>query len=375
MRKHGNIKAEQRNSLIRNDRGMALLMTLMVMTILVTGALELNRQMRAAVIATADARDRLTLNQMAASAIHAGMALLVRDKTQGAVDSIQEDWANPEKIAELLGNIPFETGKVSLVISDEMAKIQVNALVDFPKGAHFNDSQKIMWDRFLRLMAESKEDDLPDDENIRPGAIINSIKDWLDSGDDDATTGLNGAESDYYQGLDPPCTPANGPFTHVDEVMQVKGVRDMLEAIGGQQNFGDYLTVYGMTRSQQTVDKKNFTFAGKININTADLPVLVALVPSENPEYAQSIFNYRNEKEDGEYIHDLSSTTWYKNAPDLPGDLTIDPKLYTTSSDFFRLTSTAELNDLKQTVTAVVYREQAKKTGKWTCKILSWYTE
>ncbi len=48
--------------------------------------------------------------------------------------------------------------------------------------------------------------------------IINSLKDWLDSGDDDAITGLSGAESDYYEGLEPPYSCKNGPMDNLGEV-------------------------------------------------------------------------------------------------------------------------------------------------------------
>lgn len=357
-----------------NNKGMAMLITLAIITLLITGALELNRRVRAAVVATAAARDRLILSEMAASGVQAMMAMLIKDKKTSGVDSIQEDWANPEKIGEVLQAIPFEKGRVGVQVQDELGKIQVNALVDFPKGRHFNESQKIMWDRFTRNLLARDEEAF---EGIEAPAIINSVKDWLDSGDDDAITGLSGAEDDYYQGLDPPYSPANGPFTHVEELMRVKDITPELfagaEGLGGIENF---MTVYGMTLSQTTVDHRNYAFEGKININTAPLPVLIAMVPSENSDYAQSIYDYRGEKnEEGDYIHDLSSPTWYKNAPDIPSDLTIDPRLITVSSDFFRIRATAELDSMKMAATAIVHREQAPKTGKWMCRILNWRTE
>ena len=348
---------------------MALLITLTIVTLLITGALELNRRVRAAVVSTAVMRDRLTLSQMAATGVHAAMAMLIKDKLETNNDSIQEDWADPEKIAEVLADFPYEHGKIGFSIQDELSKIQVNALVDFPKGRHFNESQKIMWDRFIRLLL-SQNEEMTEDE---AAGIVNSIKDWLDSGDDDATTGLTGAEAEYYQGLDPPYRPGNGPFTDIDELMLVKGITPELfqgaEArLPGAETF---LTVLGMTQAPQPVERKQYTFEGKININTADLPVLMAMMPSENPEYAQAIYDYRNEKADGEFVNDLTSGTWYKNVPEIPGDFTIDPKLITTSSDFFRIQSTAELQETQMTLTVVVHREQGKN-GKWICRVLSW---
>ncbi len=381
---------------VDNSRGMALLITLTVITLMIAGALELNRRVRAAVEATASARDRQTLTQMAYAGVHVAMSMLIKDKTQSPIDSIQEDWADPGKIAEVLAEIPLEKGRMTFSITDELGKIQVNSLVVFPKGQHFNETQKIMWDRFTRnLIAQTVA---PDDREKNPdmdaAAIVNSVKDWLDSGDDDATTGLSGAESDYYESLDPPYKAANGPFRHIDELMMVKGITPelfsgakqsgesgqdlsagMTGAVKDAGGLGKYMTVHGMTRAKAKSEDRDFVFAGKININTADLPVLIAMMPSENTDYAQAIFDYRNEKEDGNFVNtDLASPTWYKNVPDIPGDLQIDPNLIAVSSDVFRIKATANLNDTEMSLNVVVQREQDKKR-RWTCRILEWQLE
>ncbi|WP_373498070.1 general secretion pathway protein GspK [Desulfococcus sp.] len=348
---------------------MALLVTLSIITVLIAGGLELNRRVRAAVVDTAATRDRLTLTLMASSGIHAAMAMLIKDKSESPVDSLQEDWANPEKIAEVIADIPFDAGQIGVTIIDELGKIQVNALIDFPKGRHFNESQKIMWDRFTRLLIAQDEETFKD---VEATAIINSVKDWLDSGDDDATTGLNGAEAEYYQGLDPPYMPANGPFMDINELSRVKGIIPELFRGTGPAGLEPYVTVYGMTQVPQEVDGKDFSYEGSININTADLPVLIAMMPSENTDYAQAIFDYRNEKDGETFVHDLSGDGWYKNVPEIPSDFTIDPKLIRNSSDVFRIQANAQMNDIQETVTAVIQREQEKKTGKWTCRILRW---
>ena len=122
-----------------------------------------------------------------------------------------------------------------------------------------------------------------------------------------------------------------------------------------------------------TADSNNFTYEGKININTADIPVLAAILPSGNEELAQAIYDYRQETSDSEYIHDLSSVIWYKNVPGL-SDIEIDSNLITTTSDFFRIESVATLHDMKTKITAVVKRERNKKTGKWGCRVLRWET-
>jgi general secretion pathway protein K len=352
--------------ILNDNRGIALLITISVTTILVAAALEYNRRARFAVISTAAMRDHFTMTNMAASGVYAAMALLVKDKSESNVDSLQEDWANPEKIDEILEEISFDRGKLSVTITDELSKIQVNALVTFPDSRGFNQSQVLLWDRYLRYIGS--EDQLKDDSD--PVAIVNSVKDWLDSGDDDATTGLSGAESNYYEDLDPPYASRNGPIPDLNELLLIKGITPELY-YGSEESPGlsQYMTVHGMRLGTGTT----FNWPGRININTADLPVLAALLGVENEDMVQTLYDFRQEIEAGKDVNDISSTKWYKEIPGL-GDITMDPKLITTSSDVFRIESEAAIENIKSYVTAVVQRIQTPQSGKWTCKILSWQT-
>jgi general secretion pathway protein K len=354
-------------TVLTNNRGIALLITISIMTVLIAGVLEWNRKVRKSVVVSATARDRVTLSHMAASGVHAAMTMLIKDKMDSDSDSLQEDWANAEKIDEAVRQIPFEDGAVTFKITDEFGKIQINALVQYPEGQQFNEAQRGLWDRFLRLLPAPEN--YQEDED--PNAIINSIKDWLDSGDDEAITGLSGAESGYYQGLDPPYTCRNGPFHHLGELALVKGLTaDLLNGAGGIPGISQHVTVHGITNT----DEKKFTFEGKININTAELPVLTALLPSDSQDIAQAIYDYRLETNDRAYIHDLSKPNWYQNVPGA-GGLQIDPDLITTQSDIFSIDADASLHDMRIKVTAVVQREKDKKSGRWGCRVLNWQTK
>jgi len=355
------------NKHCQNHRGVALLLTLTVITILVATGLQLNREMRQAVAASAVSRDRLTLSQMAASGIHGAMALLIADRVENQTDSLQEDWADPEAVSAALADLTFEAGKVSVNIFDERARIQINALVNFPEGREFNPAQRALWERFAERLLSLAEEDSGDSDPI---TIINSVKDWLDSGDDDAITGLSGAESSYYKDLDPPYECKNGPFDDLSEVALVKGVTpELFYGWGEILGLSNYLTVYGVSKAENN----HFTYDGKININTAELPVLAALLPSDVENSAQALFDYRVEKEGDAYRNNLTSPTWYKNVPGFSG-IDIDANLITVSSDIFRIVSTAAQNDIKVTLTAIVERRQDEKSGKWYCKILNWQT-
>jgi general secretion pathway protein K len=343
---------------------MALLITLAVITLLVAVSLELNRRARNTVFAAAATRDRFALSQMLMSGMHAAMAMLVEDRRQTQVDSLQEDWANPETVAALMQTLNFEDGQLILQISDERSRIQVNALVRFPEGRDFDVYQPNLWRRFLGAAFLAREQtEISDPVNT----IINSLKDWLDSGDDDAVTGLTGAESDHYQDLEPPYAARNGPLPHIAELLQVQGVTPELfygsDEVPGIVNF---LTVSGMTQG----NGNGAFFDGRININTAELPVLASLLNESDAALATAIDAYRLEKKGEVFANDLSNVGWYKNVPGA-GDITIEESMITVRSDLFRISASAALQEMKMDLTAVVRRELDPRTGQIRCRILS----
>jgi general secretion pathway protein K len=353
---------------MRDSRGVALLITLSVTTLLVTMGLEFNRRTRYELIAAAAARDYLTMTEMARAGVHVAMAILAKDKTQNDTDTPMDDWANPEKIAEVLKAFPFETGQLALVIEDELGKIQLNALVTQPNGQQFNESQRSLWERFLQFYADRKDLKLDFKDDREPQAILNSLKDWLDSADDEAITGLSGAEASYYMDQEPPYPCRNGPLTDLNELLLVKGITpELYYGTREVPGIARYLTVYGMAPGEGT----SFNFPGRINLTTAELPVLFALLPAENRDLVEAIDEVRRDIAAGKQTLDLKSPNWLNQIPGL-GEVKLDPKLITMSSDTFRVESTATLHDATATITAIVQRVQTPQSGKWGCRLLSW---
>jgi general secretion pathway protein K len=351
-----------------NEKGIALLVTLGVVTVLVTVALALNRSTRLEVESAATSRDRVALDQAALGGLSAAMAILVKDKADTQIDSVQEDWANPEKVGEVVALTAAEGIETTVAITDETSFIQVNALVNFPEGKEFNTLQRHLWERFLGALFLGKEDYGEEEA----GTVINSLKDWLDSGDDDAITGLSGAESDYYEELDPPYNAGNGPLKDIEELTRVKGItKELFNGSDGMPGFAQFMTVQGAASSG-----KGVTFSGKININTASLPALAALLPPEDVELASTLYEYRMEKKDDgiAFAHDLAGPKWYTQAPGC-ADLKIDANLITTSSDLFRIEVTARNSRQSYRIQCVVQRVKHPKTGQWECKPIAWETD
>ena len=145
--------------------------------------------------------------------------------------------------------------------------------------------------------------------------IADAVLDWLDEDDDPREFGV---EYDYYEGLEPPYTPTNGPFRSVEELMLVRGVTPDLmfgmdtnrnglldthemaggtgiQAPTGDETFGDtsrgwapYLTLYGA--------EKNYNSQGfpRVMLNQEDLELLYnELLTSVDEEWANFIVAYR----------------------------------------------------------------------------------
>ena len=356
-----------RANALGNRKGVAILVAIGVVAVLLAAGLALNQRIRGSVVDAVLAKNRLVLSEMATSGIHAAMVMLINDRKENKTDTLQEDWADPEKVSEWMATIPFEDGSVEVAITDERSKIQVNALVKFPQGQQFSAPQRFLWERLLdqvfSVFAETPDTD--------PNRIINSLKDWLDHSDDDAITGLSGAESDHYQSLDPPYSCKNGPVDHLGEVALVQGVTpELFSGAGGAAGLSSLLTVHGVSKAADG----RFTYDGKVNISTADVAVLAALLPEDNADLAEALADYRVAKADETYTHSITDTNWYKNVPGV-GGVTINADLITVSSDLFRIVSTANRGGRRLVVDAVVRREKDPETGRWTCKTLIWQVE
>jgi general secretion pathway protein K len=352
--------------ILRDNSGVAILVTLTFIAMAFTASVELSRGVRMSVFQTATIRDKVTASYMSSSGVNAGMAVLIKDRSESgeSVDSLMENWADPDYLASVINSIPFERGSVSVVIEDELSKIQVNALVEFPGGRKFNTKQKNVWTNFLTrfvLLDESFAE-------IEPISIINAAKDWLDSGDDDAITGLTGAESEYYQDMIPPYLCGNGPFRDINELGLVKDfTSELLYGAGDITGILNYMTVSGIANAGNS-----FKYPGNININTAELPVIAAIVPGDRLDAAEAIFDFR-ETIDEDNAPTLGDLKWYKNAPGC-SDLDIDSSLICIASDTFKITATSKLNEIESVSVAVVKREKSAETNEWGCRVLHWET-
>lgn len=357
-------------SVADNQRGVVLLATLAMMLALFVLVSEVSRHSRQELMTASAASKESELRATAVSGVHIGMAVLAQDGKDGGSDSVQELWADGERLNALVSSLEMARGKLDLAITDELGKVQVNALVQYPEAKEFNPDQKALWDRFFNAVNKGSEALESLGQNTD---LINAVKDWLDDGDGDATTGLSGAEDDYYLALERPYPCGNGPLGHLDEMARIKGID---EALLRREEMGyrlmDLLTVYGVETAQTQeapAGARRYTYPGRININTADLPVLFALMPDtlsdmDKEMAASSMVAYRSEKGETGFLHALDAD-WYNSCPGCENN-GIKKEMIRTDSTVFSVVARASDGESSVTIHAVLGRDGEKLT------VLSW---
>ena len=136
-------------------------------------------------------------------------AVLFRDVQQGDrenSDSLDDDWA------QTLPPVPVDNAAIEGCVVDLQGKFNLNNLVDAEGNAN-----PIYVEQFDRLLQELNIDRV----KLQP------VVDWIDA-DVNALT-PDGAEDDYYAGLDPAYRTANASFVSVSELQLVKGFSSQIE--------------------------------------------------------------------------------------------------------------------------------------------------
>lgn len=362
------------NKLFNNEKGIGLVVSLAITAVLFVAALQVVRLAGESAIPSMQEKHRFQAYQSALSGINIAKLLLTEDGEQNSVDSVQDIWADENKIARVISASGMDILEIKII--DELSKIQVNALLEQFAGSKFNNDQHRIWENLLYLRFSSdKSVDKRD-----PRLIINSIKDWLDSNDDDAMTGLLSAESDYYQDLDMPYECANGQLNHIDELFNIRGItKELLRVQIMDENndvqfididLDDVFTVYGMDDKRKK--EGSYSFQGKVNINTAPVEVLAALLPQGDEELSIDLVEYREQKDENDAFVNSLEKGWYKNIIKFSGEK--EKRFERTirySSNIFKVVCKAKHKQAIVKLAAFLKREKDKKTNKWVTRTLN----
>ena len=228
---------------VRNERGLALVIVLLVLSLLLAIAGEFALAMRLEGTTTLNFRAAVAAGYLAEAAYQRALAELAPDAIAQHLDEtglrVFRRSRNETVKAPDRRDIALGPGRFSYEITDEDARLNLNRMS--PEQLH-------------RLLTElGAERDARD-------VIVDSTQDWRDANEEHR---LNGAESDYYLSLPVPYRSKNADFDSVEELLQVRGVTpQFFYGTAEKPGLVAYLTVAG---------------SGAININTASDLVLRTL--------------------------------------------------------------------------------------------------
>jgi general secretion pathway protein K len=216
------------------ERGVALLVTLLVLVLIVAVVWEVFRVGARAAQTGAYGRDSVRAELVAEAGVSAAEIALRIDARNNSYDTLDEIWSRPVPAIDL------GEGTIHVSVEDEERKININKLV-LPNGNAPDDQRLAVFRRLLEIL------------EIDP-SLADAVVDWLDNDD---TPRVGGAESGYYLSLPHPYKAKNDLFDSVEELGLVRGVTP-----GILERLRPFVTVHS---------------SGKVNINTAPKAVLMSL--------------------------------------------------------------------------------------------------
>jgi len=303
--------------------GVALITTLLVVALLVAGVVELNRLAIADIEVSGHFGDDKKMLFLAISGVNAAKDLLTLDAVESENDTLLESWAKSRDYFQFASQA-FDQGKIEEEIIDENGKIDVNHLVS--ANGQFDQTQKGILERFLR---EPKFGLTEEEANT----IIYSLKDWID--EDEEISGIHGAEDSFYRDRGYSCK--NAPLDTLEELLLIRGMTEEI-FYGNRERSGiaPYLTVYG---------------TNEININTAPVPVLMALSLDMTEGLAEQMDEFRRDEKNEDQ---LRSSAWYKRIWPYANPL---PETYLgTTSQAFTVRLKVSMGESEKEIRTVISR-------------------
>ena len=302
-----------------NEKGIALLVTLLILVLVVAIANEVFRIGAQSAQTGAYGRDSIRCILLAEAGTGAARIALRQDARDNQYDTLDEIWSRAA-LPITLGD-----GEVRVTVEDEERKINLNRLV-MPNGNAPDDRRVAVFQRLLDILGIDR-------------SIADAVVDWLDN-DDNPRVG--GAESAYYLGLPKPYKAKNDLFDTIGELRLVRGVTPEI-----YEKLLPFVTV---------------SSSGMVNLNTAPKEVLMSLSAGTDladagaidDKTADEIIAYRQD-------HPFTDPRQLANVSPYLGTLytkTLMKSLIDVRSSYFHVRSSGEVGGTFRTIDAIGIRLQ-----------------
>jgi len=260
-----------------NDKGIALILVMWIMVFLIALGTEFALSMKTEVDTTRNFKEDVETYYLAKAGMNLAKAEILADakfhswteekgyifgsaasgnNDEGGEVPPGEELEAPEPPQRT--ELPLGNGFIHYSIRDENGKININT-------ASRDVLVKALTANGIPLGSDRD-------------TIVDSILDWIDQDDRHR---LNGAESDYYQGLSPAYSAKNGPLDSMEELLMVRGVTPELfkgseeynsEEPSSAENAPGLARIFTVQRVAQ------------FNPNTAERAVLEIMYPENQVE-------------------------------------------------------------------------------------------
>ena len=289
------------------NKGVALITALLVVSIATTAAVALSAHQQMDIRRTANliSRDQAWLYTKAAESW--SKAILARDQEDNETDSVEDIWAQRLPPLDIPGGVMIGH------MEDLQGRLNINNLID---GKKLDPQAVSQFQRLLEVLQLPKE-------------LAQAVADWLD--EDVEATAPEGAEDDYYLGLEQAYMAGNRNMVNISELRLVKGF--------DQQTFqrvAPFLTAL----PERT----------EINVNTAPPEILASLSSDIDLSTAESLVKQR-EKEPYKSTEDFTGHESIKDAK-------LDPQGLSVNSRYFMLYTDTRIVNARASLESLILREK-----------------
>ena len=335
-----------------NSDGIALIIALIAILVLSALAAGFALSMKVETRLAHNANSETQLYWLGRSGVELARWVLAQEKCP--YDSLNQIWAggpgsdcetNSPLAGFSLNNYPVGDGTVSLKI------------IDLERKANINTANSLEIQQALTLMGVDAND---------ISVVSDSIQDWIGPA---GPPRVAGAESDYYQGLDPPYYAKNAPIDDMSELLLVRGILDHPEIYwgGSATNHPGPTFQHKLGFGNSPGENPSYPFGlkdvftpistGHININTADANVL-QMIPGVDAAMAENIIKLRAGPDGVDGTED--DTPFLNPAVALQSAGDNNPaagNLVTTRSSTFEVHVTAQIGNVPpRKYTAILFR-------------------
>jgi general secretion pathway protein K len=273
----------------RREAGIALIMVMIVIFVLTMLAGRFAYSMKVETKLASNANNETELEWLGRSGVEYARWMLAEQLKCGMepYDSLNQTWAGGpggmcttnSPLAEVQKEVHLGHGYFTWKIIDLDRRININTASDV-----------VLQQALTQVGADPGE---------IPG-FVGSVQDWIDPDD---RTHIEGTETEFYQTLEPPYEAKNGPLDDITELLLIRGVnQDMFWGSGSTNHpasvFQQRNNLFGGNAgppAYSTALAEIFTpiSSGKVNVNTASLPVLTILLGGDELS-AQNIIKLRS---------------------------------------------------------------------------------